>query len=132
MIDHLSTYATDYDRTKYFYQSIFEVLGCSLQTEFVAEWNTGFPTQRICAFGPPEGKPNFWIIETKEKYTPRHIAFSANSRSVVEKFYSAGIANGGVDNGSPGLRPLYHPNYFGAFLLDPDGNNIEAVCHAAE
>lgn len=132
MIDHLSTYTTDYERTKNFYKKVFGVLGCSLQTEFVATWNANFPTQRICAYGPPTGKPNFWIIETKDKYTPRHIAFSASNRSVVEQFYSIGLENGGTDNGSPGLRPMYHPNYFGAFLLDPDGNNVEAVTHAPQ
>ena len=128
MIDHLSTYATDYSITKKFYVSVLNPLGFFIQHEFKAEWEVDFPTRRICAFGP-EGKSVFWIIETKQKYTPRHVAFSASSRSQVEAFYHAGIKNGGADNGKPGLRPKYHDNYFAAFLIDPDGNDIEAVCH---
>ena len=85
----------------------------------------------MCAFGP-EGKPIFWIIETKDSYTPRHTAFSTDSRELVDKFHEAGVQNGGTDNGAPGLRPMYHEHYYGAFLIDPDGNNIEAVCHAPE
>lgn len=131
MFDHLSTYATDYDATKTFYGGVMTALGYSLQMEFVAEWNTDFPTQRMCAFGP-EGKPAFWIIEVKDAYTPRHIAFSAPSRAIVDAFYAAAIDGGGKDNGQPGLRPIYHEHYYGAFALDPDGNNVEAVCHLPE
>ena len=131
MIDHLSTYATDYVVTKRFYESVFKPLDYSIQMEFVAEWNLDFPTQRMCAFGP-EGKPIFWIIETKGSYTPRHTAFSTKSRELVNKFHEAGVQNGGTDNGAPGIRPTYHEYYYGAFLIDPDGNNVEAVCHAPE
>lgn len=131
MFDHLSTYATNYMATKKFYESAFAPLGYSLQTEFVAEWNPDFPTQRMCAFGV-NGKPSFWIIETKEKYTPRHIAFSAASRRSVDLFYEHAMQNGGKDNGKPGLRPMYHEHYYGAFVFDPDGNNVEAVCHKPE
>lgn len=130
MIDHLSTYATDYSATKDFYEAAFKPLGYGLETEFVATWSEDFPTRRICAFGP-KGKSVFWVIETKEKCTPRHTAFRAKDRAAVEDFYQAGLKHGGKDNGAPGLRPVYHPNYYGAFLLDPDGNNVEAVCHAA-
>jgi catechol 2,3-dioxygenase-like lactoylglutathione lyase family enzyme len=129
MIDHLSTYATDYPATKLFYETAFAPLGYTLQTEFVAEWNADFPTQRMCAFGV-NGKPTFWIIETKEKSTPRHVAFSAVSRNAVDQFYAQAMTHGGKDNGQPGLRPHYHENYYGAFTIDPDGNNVEAVCHA--
>ena len=131
MFDHLSTYATNYAATKSFYAAAFAPLGYSLQTEFVADWNKEFPTQRMCAFGVT-GKPSFWVIETKEKSTPRHVAFSAASRRAVDLFYSQAMNNGGKDNGKPGLRPMYHENYYGAFVLDPDGNNAEAVCHAPE
>ncbi|MDF1692207.1 MAG: VOC family protein [Zhongshania sp.] len=131
MIDHISTYTTKYLVTKSFYAAAFLPLGYSLQTEFVAEWNQEFPTQRMCAFGV-EGKSSFWIIETKEISTSRHIAFSAASRSAVDSFYYQAIRNGGKDNGKPGLRPMYHENYYGAFAIDPDGNNVEAVCHAPE
>ncbi|HEC13361.1 MAG TPA: VOC family protein [Acidiferrobacteraceae bacterium] len=131
MIDHISTYTTDYVKTKNFYEKAFSALGYSLQTEFVAEWNKEFPTRRICAFGL-DRKPIFWVIETKEKYTPRHVAFTAKTRADVDAFYNQAIENGGVDNGKPGLRPIYHENYYGAFAIDPDGNNVEAVCHTPE
>ncbi|CAA0099023.1 Uncharacterised protein [BD1-7 clade bacterium] len=131
MIDHLSTYTTDYPKTHAFYQAAFDALGYSQQAEFVAHWNESFPTQRNCAYGP-EGKPVFWIIETQTPATPRHIAFAASSRAAVDAFYHAGLAEGGHCNGKPGLRPIYHADYYGAFLIDPDGNNVEAVCHLPE
>ena len=131
MIDHLSTYATDYEKTRAFYVATMGALGYDVQMEFVAEWNTDFPTQRMCAFGPKD-QPIFWIIEVKVSYTPRHVAFTAESRAKVDWFYEQGMASQGEDNGPPGLRPHYHPNYYGAFLLDPDGNNVEAVCHLPE
>lgn len=131
MIDHISTYATDYSKSKAFYQAVFSALGYLIQTEFVAHWNEDFPNQRLCAFGN-NGKSIFWIIEVKVKYTPRHVALSATSRSAVDDFYNKGLASFGKDNGLPGIRAIYHPNYYGAFLIDPDGNNIEAVCHLAE
>lgn len=71
----------------------------------------------------------FWISETREPATPRHIAFRAHSRTEVDAFHRAGLSLGAEDNGAPGLRPEYHSNYYGAFLLDPDGNNVEAVFH---
>jgi predicted lactoylglutathione lyase len=131
MIDHISTYATNYPATKSFYEAVFAPLGYSLQMEFVAEWNLNFPTQRMCGLGV-KGKPSFWIIEVKEKATPRHVAFSATSRSAVDLFYQQAMENGGKDNGEPGLRPTYHEHYYGAFAFDPDGNNVEAVCHGPE
>ncbi len=128
MIDHLSTYAIDYERTKTFYESVFTVLGYSVIHEAVTDWDKEFPTRRICAFGS-KGSTMFWVIETTVNYTPRHLAFRAQSRQLVEEFYSQAINSGGVDHGKPGLRPEYHEHYYGAFVLDPDGNNVEAVCH---
>ena len=130
MIDHLSTYATDYPATKRFYEAVLGPLGHSMQSESVAAWNLDWPTQRMCAFGPP-GRFIFWIIEVRGLATPRHVAFAAKDRAGVNAFYRAALAGGGRDNGAPGLRPEYHPNYYGAFALDPDGNNVEAVCHKA-
>ena len=127
MIDHISTYATDYSATKQFYQAAFAPLGYILQTEFVAEWNEHFPTQRMCTLGKRGSR-----IESKDVHTPRHVAFSAGVRSGVDKFYSEGLEHGGKDNGKSGLRPMYHEHYYGAFLIDPDGNNVEAVCHTPE
>ncbi len=131
MIDHLSTYATDYPLTKAFYSTVFEVLGITLQTEFVTDWDNEFPDRRCCAFGMND-QCTFWIIEEKEIATPRHIAFSASSRQLVDSFYQRGLQAGGKSNGAPGLRPQYHENYYGAFIIDPDGNDIEAVCHEHE
>ena len=128
MIDHLSTYTTDYEKTKSFYLAAFAPLGHSLQAEFTAEWNPEWPEQRMCAFGP-EGKAAYWVIEVKTAASPRHVAFAASDRKSVDAFYRAGLENGGKDNGAPGLREMYHPNYYGSFLIDPDGNNVEAVCH---
>lgn len=131
MFDHLSTYATDFEATKRFYDQAMAALGYGIQMEFVAEWNADFPTQRICAYGPKD-QPALWVIEVKEKYTPRHLAFSATNRKLVDAFYQAAMNAGGRNNGKPGPRPLYHEYYYGAFVLDPDGNNIEAVCHKVE
>ena len=114
-----------------FIKRLLNPLGYSLQTEFVAVWNTEFPTQRACAFGVND-KPIFWIIESKVEYTPRHMAFSANKREHVDQFYKQSLAAGGTNNGEPGARPIYHEHYYGAFVYDPDGNNVEAVCHAPQ
>jgi len=128
MIDHLSYYAMDYPATKRFYEAALAPLGYRVAMEMTAEWNSEFPTQRMCAFGP-ERKPIFWVIETKEKPTPRHVAFIAPDRRSVDAFHKAALGSGAKDNGAPGLRDMYGPNYYAAFALDPDGNNIEAVCH---
>ena len=129
MIDHLSTYAADYPATKAFYQAALRPLGYGLEHEMVTSWDAEFPERRACAFGPP-GKSVFWVIETRITYTPRHLAFAAPDRAAVAAFHAAGLAAGGSDHGAPGPRPIYHEHYFGAFVLDPDGNNVEAVCHA--
>lgn len=129
MIDHLSTYATNFDSTRRFYEQVFAVLSYSVQAELTFDDDPDLPGRRVCAFGP-QGNAVFWVIESNETYTPRHVAFSAKDRSVVDAFHEAGLACGAQDNGPPGERPIYHPDYYGAFLLDPDGNNVEAVCHA--
>jgi predicted lactoylglutathione lyase len=76
-----------------------------------------------------DGKPDFWISPSPTN--PVHVAILAAARASVDAFYNAAIAAGGRDNGAPGLRPEYHPNYYGAFVSDPDGHNVEAVCHGA-
>lgn len=131
MIDHVSTYATDFAPTKAFYQAVLAELGYSVQTEMTFDEDPDLPGRRACAFGPA-GKSPFWVIEVLEVATPRHIAFVAPDRGSVAEFHRAGLAAGGRDNGLPGLRPIYHPDYYGAFLTDPDGNNVEAVCHSPE
>lgn len=131
MIDHLSTYATDYERTRRFYEAALAALGYQKNMEMVTAWDAAWPTRRCCAFGPGE-RPMFWVIEVTEPASPRHVAFSARNRGAVDLFYKAALASGGKDNGPPGERAQYHPGYYGAFALDPDGNNVEAVNHGFE
>jgi predicted lactoylglutathione lyase len=76
------------------------------------------------------GKPDFWIAGEGRLERPVHVAIAVKERSAVDAFYKAAMGAGGRDNGAPGLRPQYHPNYYAAFVRDPDGHNIEAVCHA--
>jgi len=128
MIDHLSTYATDFAATKRFYAEALGALGHEIQAEMVTSWDPGFPERRCCAFGP-EGRSIFWVIETRETVSPRHMAFTAADRASVDAFHRAALSAGGTDHGAPGPRPIYHEHYYGAFALDPDGNNVEAVCH---
>jgi len=131
MIDHLSTYATDFPATRAFYASALGALGHGVQSELSLDGDPDLPGRRICAFGPP-GKPVFWVIEAREVASPRHVAFTAPDRRSVDAFHEAGLAAGGRDNGAPGVRAIYHPHYYGGFLTDPDGNNVEAVCHEPE
>lgn len=131
MIDHLSTYATDFPATKRFYAEALASLGYGRQHEMVATWDTDFPERRACSFGP-QGRSVFWVIETRQDVTPRHIAFAASDRAAVRAFHAAALEAGGRDDGAPGLRPHYHEHYYGSFVLDPDGNGVEAVCHATE
>ncbi len=120
-IDHIGLNVTDYDKSKAFYREALAPLGIGLVME-VEGW---------AGFGP-EGKPEFWFGEHDLHQRPMHICFRANSRAEVDAFYAAAIAAGGQDNGAPGIREHYHPNYYGAFVIDPDGHNIEAVCHAED
>ena len=129
MIDHMSSYALDYDKSKAFYDAALGALGYEVVTQMAMDWDEELPGRRACAYGTGE-KPTFWVIETKVEYTPRHTAFSAADREAVARFHEAALAAGGQDHGKPGPRAIYHEHYFGAFVIDPDGNNVEAVCHA--
>jgi len=131
MIDHLSTYATDFESTRTFYSAVLFELGYSVQVEMVMDKDPDLPGRRVCAFGP-SGRPAFWVVEVLEAYTPRHVAFTAPDRERVAAFHAAGLLAGGADLGAPGPRPIYHEHYYGAFLTDPDRNNVEAVCHAPQ
>lgn len=131
MIDHLSSYTTDFPAAKAFYEAGLGSLGYSITAEMIASWDPVFPERRCVAWGPA-GRPIFWVIETREVIAPRHVAFAAPSRAAVDAFYQAALAAGGRDHGAPGLREIYHPDYYGAFVLDPDDNNVEAVCHSPE
>lgn len=127
MIDHTGTYALDFAKAKRFYDAALGALGYTVQREMVATWDPDFPTRHIVAYG--DTRPIFWLIEVKDKRTPVHIAFVAKDEAGVHAFHAAGLAAGGSDNGKPGTRQQYHPGYYGSFLLDPEGNNVEAVIH---
>jgi catechol 2,3-dioxygenase-like lactoylglutathione lyase family enzyme len=124
MIDHLGFSVSDYARARAFYEKALAPLGYVLVMETTAQ-ETGKPA---AGFGA-DGKPDFWIGGEGKLDKPLHIAIVAEDRATVDAFYRAALAAGGRDNGPPGVRPQYHPNYYGAFVLDPDGHNIEAVCH---
>lgn len=121
MLDHVIITVDDFDASKNFYLSALEPLGYGVVLEM----------GRAIGFGI-QGKPEFFIREANAVTPAVHIAFRSPDRPTVERFYEAALGAGGKDNGPPGLRTGYHPNYFGAFVLDPDGNNIEAVCHDEE
>jgi catechol 2,3-dioxygenase-like lactoylglutathione lyase family enzyme len=126
MIDHVGFPVSDYARSKFFYEKALAPLGYALVMEVTAaQTESGSPA---AGFGIG-GKPDFWIGGEGGLSKPLHVAIAANDRSAVDAFYRAALAAGGKDIGAPGLRPQYHPNYYGAFVLDPDGHNIEAVCH---
>ncbi|UPT88343.1 VOC family protein [Bradyrhizobium barranii subsp. apii] len=128
MIDHLGFSVSDYERAKAFYAKALAPLDYSLIMEVTAE-QTGHAA--AAGFGA-NGKPDLWFGAEGAMNKPVHIAILAKDRATVDAFYKAATAAGGRDNGAPGIRPHYHANYYGAFVLDPDGHNIEAVCHAPE
>ncbi|MGN6166602.1 MAG: VOC family protein [Solirubrobacteraceae bacterium] len=120
MLDHMGFAVSDYARTKDFYEKALAPLRFSLVME---------PMGEAAGFGQ-DGRPSFWIEARGRPVQGRlHVAFAAESRNLVDAFHAAALAAGGNDNGAPGVRDIYHPNYYGAYVLDPDGNNIEAVCH---
>lgn len=128
MIDHTGVGVSDFDKSKAFYKASLGAIGYALIMELPASV-TGHAD--VAGFGEPP-KPDFWINSGSPNVPPIHIAFRVPSRAIVDAFYKAALAAGGTDNGAPGLRPHYHPHYYGAFVRDPDGHNIEAVCHEAE
>ena len=128
MIDHTGVVVSDYQKSRAFYLAALAPLGYALLAEFPASV-TGHAD--VAGFGEPP-KPDFWLTRGTPNQPPLHIAFRAPSRALVDSFYRAALAAGGRDNGAPGLRPHYHANYYGAFVLDPDGHNVEAVCHRPE
>ena len=128
MIDHIGIAVGDFEVSKQFYAKALAPFGYSLVMEVSAE-QTGH--NAAAGFGVPP-KPDFWISGGAPNVPPVHVAFRVSSRALVTGFHAAALAAGGRDNGGPGLRPHYHPNYYGAFVLDPDGHNIETVCHEAE
>lgn len=126
MIDHVGFAITDLARARAFYEAALAPLGISLLMEVGPELTEAGGT--ALGFGA-DGKPFFWIGDNERVGEGTHVAFAVDSRAKVDAFHQAALAAGGTDHGAPGLRPHYHPDYYGAFVLDPDGNNIEAVCH---
>ena len=129
MLDHIGFPVSNFLHSRRFYEAALEPVGVSVIMEVTAEQTGG---SAHAGFGE-NGKPYFWIGDGEGVVRGRfHIAFTAKRRADVDAFYQAALAAGGRDNGPPGLRPHYHAHYYGAFVLDPDGHNIEAVCHSAE
>src|SRR5262245_58868754 len=127
MIDHTGLVVSSFQASKRFYAQALAPLGYSVLMEFPSRQG-GEPDVAGLGVAP---KPDFWIATGKPNVPPIHIAFRAANRATVDAFYKAAMAAGGRDNGKPGPRPHYHANYYGAFVLDPDGHNVEAVCHDA-
>ena len=124
MLDHITFGVTDFARSTEFYTRAFARLGVKRLYDVPLEQSGG-----VSATGYGDSRPWFWIVEQDATRGKLHIALTAKSRAIVDAFHAEAIAAGGRDNGAPGLRPHYHENYYGAFVLDPDGHNIEAVCH---
>jgi catechol 2,3-dioxygenase-like lactoylglutathione lyase family enzyme len=124
MIDHTGLNVSDYRKSKAFYLAALAPLGYQV----VMELPSSIVPDGGLGLGVPP-KPDFWVAGGKPNVPPLHVAFRAENRAQVDAFYKAALAAGGRDNGPPGPRPHYHANYYGAFVLDPDGHNIEAVCH---
>lgn len=125
MIDHISVYVSDLDKSRRFYGAALPPLGYRPLMEAPKEFTGG---SRY--FGWEDAAETDFYINEGPRNEPRlHIAFRAESRKQVADFHQAALAAGGTDNGAPGLRPEYHGDYYGAFVLDPDGHNVEAVCH---
>jgi len=123
MLDHIGFGVSDYIRSKSFYEKALAPLGIGIVMEVTPEQTAD---HHAVGFGK-DAKPFFWFA--RGAVARMHVAFAAASRAEVDAFHRAALAAGGTDNGAPGLRAHYHPNYYGAFVLDPDGHNIEAVCH---
>ena len=123
MLDHVGFNVSDYERSKAFYENALAPLGLTLLME---------PVPGVGGFGEGQ-KPFFWLDTRKSAaQSAIHVAFAAGTRAVVDDFHAAALEAGGTDNGAPGVREIYHPHYYGAYVLDPDGNNVEAVCHRPE
>lgn len=118
MFDHVGFGVSDYAASKAFFLAALQPLGAAIVMEGPHGIGLGI-----------NGKPSLWMFQSSDKPAHLHVAFVAVNRKQVDEFYRAAIQAGGKDNGPPGLRPQYHENYYGAFVIGPDGHNIEAVCH---
>src|SRR5262245_19485277 len=122
VFDHVGVNVADFETSRRFFEQALAPLGYRVVMDFSQYGAAGFGTDE---------KPEFWIGARDPRGTGTHVAFAAADHAAVERFYEAALAAGGTDNGPPGTREEYHPSYYAAFVLDPDGNNIEAVCHHA-
>jgi catechol 2,3-dioxygenase-like lactoylglutathione lyase family enzyme len=118
MIDHVSVRVQDFSRLLTFYREALAPIGYQVIMEYPGAVGLG-----------ADGKPDLWLMQTDQPLNPTHVALSSAGRAPIDAFYSAGLAAGGTDNGPPGLRLDYHPTYYAAYVRDPEGNNIEVVCH---
>ena len=121
MFDHIGFRVRDVGASRKFYLAALAPLGVGVAMEAGGHVGLG-----------RGGKPQLWLSQGDPPASPLHLAFAARNRAEVDAFHAAALAAGAKDNGAPGLRPHYHPNYYGAFAIDPDGHNIEAVCHSPE
>jgi catechol 2,3-dioxygenase-like lactoylglutathione lyase family enzyme len=126
MIDHAGVTISDPKKSRAFYEAALKSIGYSVLMEVPKEYTEG---RVVLGLGEPP-KADFWIVEGKPSGVRNHVAFSAKTRAQVDAFYAAAMGAGGEDNGKPGLRPEYNATYYAAFVRDPDGHNIEVVCHA--
>jgi catechol 2,3-dioxygenase-like lactoylglutathione lyase family enzyme len=127
MLDHITFGVSDFARSTAFYDQAFAPLGVKRLFDVPKEHSNG-----VNSTGYGDERPWFWIAEHDATHGKLHVAVRAKTRAEVDAFHAAALRAGGTDNGAPGVRPYYHPTYYGAFVLDPDGHNIEAVCHAAD
>lgn len=125
MIDHTGLVVSDAKKSRSFYESALAPLGYAMLMEIPKEHTR---SRTVLGFGVAP-KPDFWIVDGAPNEPRVHIAFRADNHQQVDDFYKAALGAGGRDNGPPGPRPHYHEKYYGAFVLDPDGHNVEAVCH---
>ena len=124
MFDHVGLNVADLDTSRRFFEQALAPLGYQVVMDFSEYGAVGFGTDVDHA--------DFWVGARDPRGTGTHVAFAAADRATVDGFHAAALAAGGTDNGQPGIREVYHPSYYGAFVIDPDGNNIEAVCHTSQ
>ncbi|MDP2274712.1 MAG: VOC family protein [Archangium sp.] len=130
MIDHLSLPVSDVDATCRTWAKALAPLGYSVLRRFTREQLPQLPYAQLAALGT-KGKPDLWLRPAQQKVDYNHVAFVAQTRAEVDAFHKAALEAGMTDDGAPGLRQHYHPNYYGAFVRDADGHSLEVVCHAA-
>jgi catechol 2,3-dioxygenase-like lactoylglutathione lyase family enzyme len=129
VIDHVVLDASNLPASRAFYEQSLAPLGIAVLADHEGYLGFGEMQDRGETLAP---LVYFWLTARTPASSNVHLAFTTDERSKVDEFHAAALAAGGTDNGAPGVREIYHPDYYGAFVLDPDGNNIEAVCHAKE